>query len=114
MKISEAIEKMSCAEQCKNIDDLLNELEADLGIRRPSAGDQGTKARMIKRQCAWCGKSMGEKPANGAAMKYGNITDGMCSSCQSEFYLEYKDYKYRQTHGSAPTVNDNDLESVCI
>ncbi len=61
--------------------------------------------QMMIRRCAWCGCELGEKPAEGVALKYGNQTDGMCDECEIKFRKEYDDYKKRMlAQGTAPNL----------
>ena len=60
---------------------------------------------MIKRRCGWCGCDMGEKSAEGDAMKYGDTTHGICDACSEKFEQEYDDYKSGQAQGPAPTMH---------
>ena len=88
LKAQGYLERLSCKEQCEKVNFLLDELEMEMG-----------KTIMIERRCAWCGCSLGEKPADGSAMKYGNVTDGMCDECQVKFRCEYDEYRERRANG---------------
>jgi hypothetical protein len=89
------VNELSCTKNCEKVKILIDEFETCLGIKKTETGncelnddDQKSETRTIKRRCAWCGKILGEKLAEGSGVKYGDITDGMCDNCQDEFRLE--------------------------
>jgi hypothetical protein len=111
------VNKLSCTKNCEKVRILIDEFETSLGIKKTETGncdlnndDQKLETRTIKRRCAWCGKILGEKLAEGSGVKYGDITDGMCDNCQDEFRLDYEAYRKKKiSHQIGINKNNNDL-----